>query len=182
MEKGKWKEIFKGEKGKKILVICLVAAISLLFLSEFWPQKQETVPAEELQSMDEYTETMEKRVKAMLESIAGVGSCKVMVTFEGTAEYVYATEVRQSSDKSETVNGENTERQDRNELEESYILIEEEGGNKALVKTTREPKISGVVVACEGGGNVVVQQRVVNAVTVALGISSNQVYVAEKID
>ena len=53
------------------------------------------------------------------------------------------------------------------------------GKREALLKTEKQPKVKGVVVVCEGAGNIVVEQRVLNVVTTSLDIPSNKVCVTK---
>ena len=59
-------------------------------------------------------------------------------------------------------------------------MTEDNGKKEALVKKTLEPKISGAVVVCEGGDNIQISEKVIRAVSTALGISSSKVCVEDK--
>ena len=52
-------------------------------------------------------------------------------------------------------------------------------GKEALIKTQIEPKVKGVVIVCSGGEQALVQQRVIDAVTIALDIDSSKVCVTK---
>ena len=53
------------------------------------------------------------------------------------------------------------------------------GKKEALLKTQKQPTIQGVVVVCEGAGSMIVQERVTQVVTTALGIPYNKVCVTK---
>jgi len=112
-------------------------------------------------SWSDYTVQTEERLEALLSSIDGVGRVKVMVTVGSTEEYVYAEAVKQASDKEER----------------EYATVKITGGEEALVKKINVPVITGVVAVCDGGGSDKVREDVYRAVTSALGIPSNRVYV-----
>ena len=77
---------------------------------------------------------------------------------------------------------ENGKTQLKESTEQKYLLVEGEDGKKqALVKTTKEPAVKGIVIVCEGGDSTAVKAEVINAVTTALDISSSRVCVT-KID
>jgi len=181
-EKNKIMQILKSDKGKKIIVVCIIIAVSLIFLSEFLPSGNSSTkkPQETAQTVDEYTAQLETRVMNILESIEGVGSAHVMITLEATAKNVYAAENKQTTEKSETKNGDNYDTNNRNDIAQNYIIIDTGDGESALLETTLQPKINGVVVVCDGGESAQVQAKVINAVTVAMGIRSNQVFVTKK--
>jgi stage III sporulation protein AG len=70
---------------------------------------------------------------------------------------------------------------ERENFEQRYVMIESDNGRRqALVRTRLEPGVQGVVIICEGAGDVFVRSRVINVVTTALNISSARVSV-EKI-
>jgi stage III sporulation protein AG len=96
-----------------------------------------------------------------------------MITLESGTEYVYAQEIRSSSDYLHREGN----LEERAERENSYLLVEGKNGKEALVLQEIQPKIKGVVVVCQGGKNSDVRQSVTQAVTVALNITSSRVYV-----
>ena len=55
----------------------------------------------------------------------------------------------------------------------------EYGKKEALVLTQLEPKIQGVVIVCEGAGNIRVEADLTNVVTTALNIPSTRVCVVK---
>ena len=65
-------------------------------------------------------------------------------------------------------------------METNYIIVEDaDGAQKALAVTQVQPVVKGVVIVCEGGDNPSVQQRVTDAVTTALNLSSARVCVVK---
>ena len=46
---------------------------------------------------DEYKQQIMYELKDILEKIDGVGECEVMLSVEGTAEYIYAENIEKSS-------------------------------------------------------------------------------------
>ena len=63
--------------------------------------------------------------------------------------------------------------------EQTYILIDGAGGEQPLVTAELEPQVKGVVVVCEGGDQPDVVGKVVDAVKVALDISSTRISVSK---
>ena len=162
----------------RLAVIFGAAGMLLIFISELIPEKHDTaVTAEEETSFgSDETESFrlatEAQLRGLLEKIEGVGSCEVMVTVEGTTEYVYAENISRYTDSS-------PER--CNEKCDNDVVIVGNGADKqALVRKIIRPRISGVVVVCEGGGDTKVNERVLKAVSTALNISSNRVCVENK--
>ena len=79
--------------------------------------------------------------------------------------------------------GETKKEQEKNNYERNVILVQGSNGTReALLKTTIEPKVKGVVIVCQGGENIEVEKRVIDAVTTALDISSSKICVAKLSD
>ena len=109
----------------------------------------------------------------MCEEIDGTGKVLVTVTLESSRESVFAGDSTQSGETREETGAEKTLFQQTQEKEETILLP----GGAPLIQTYREPKVSGVVVVCEGGDDVSVRTKVTMAVATVLGVSSNRVYV-----
>lgn len=90
-----------------------------------------------------------------------------------------ATQEKKSAGSTEEQTGESTVRaQSSDDSETSYILVKEsDGSQKALAVTEISPEIRGVVVVCGGSSDPELQQKIIDAVTTALQISSARVCV-----
>ena len=152
----------KGDKGRRLLII-----------------STQTAAATEATNA-EYAEQLEKKLSVLIGNISGVGKSEIMVTLENGVEYVYANEERKTTDKTEDISDSTQRVQQSNDVEQNVITVDDaDGGKKALVRTQIEPQVKGVVVVCEGGDQELVQQRVTNAVTTALNITSKRVCVTK---
>ncbi len=174
------KETFSGKNKTKILFVIGIAGMLLILLSELIPDKGAVAELNESQSVttqDDETELYKQQIQneltELLSKIQGVGDCKVMITVEGTTEYVYAENVSRYNDTdSERIS---------DKYENNIVFTEKDGEKQALVRKIIKPQINGVVVVCEGGGNVQVNERVIKAVSTALNLSSSKICVEEKI-
>jgi len=98
---GKIKALKKLPMKTKIVIAVGLAGILLIFVSEMFPAKNtaesKSIPTESVATddTDSYKKQIEKELKDVLSQVRGVGECKVMVTVEGTTEYVYAQKYRQ---------------------------------------------------------------------------------------
>lgn len=167
-------KLSEKDKRIKLIVILGIVGMILLFVSELIPQKKDEQT--EIISDDPVTEDtyayknqIENELIKMLEQIKGVGSVSVMVTIEGTTEYVYAEELDTVTDK----DGE----QSREQYQNKIVMTDQNGEKQALVKQIIKPEICGVMIVCEGGGNVSVNERVIKAVATALDLPSSQICV-----
>lgn len=120
---------------------------------------------------EEYKDQITDELENILQKIDGVGDCCVMLSVEGTAEYVFAENVDKTQ---EYASG------GSNEHYRSEIVMIDSGSKQALVTKTLRPKINGVVVVCQGGGNVTVKERVIKAVSAALDLPYGKICVEGK--
>lgn len=172
---GKIKALKKLPMKTKIVVAVGLSGILLIFVSEMFPAKNtaesKSVPTESVATddTDSYKKQIEKELKDVLSQVRGVGECEVMVTVEGTTEYVYAENLTKSTDN----NGDRTSDRYENEI----VITDNDGKKEALVRKIIKPQICGVVIVCEGGGDIKVNERVLKAVSTVLGISSSKICV-----
>ena len=170
-------EFLKGGKGRKLIIALGIAGIGLILLSEFWPQQSKEAVAKA--SAEEFVTKTEEKLIAIIGSIEGAGTCQVMVTLENGVEYVYATQQKVNTDRQEGTDGNSSKLNQRDDTEESIVIVETENGRQGLLVTELQPTVKGVVIVCEGGDQPLVQQRVTDAVTIALNISSKRVCVTK---
>ncbi len=171
----KFFKIFSSkEKRTKIIIALGIIGMLCIFLSEVLPTKSKdttktTASDSTTDETSDYKKKVEQELVDMLSQIKGVGEVSAMVTIEGTTEYIYAEELNTANDK----NGDQTSEKYNNKI----VITEENGEKKALVKQVIQPKISGVVIVCEGGGNISLNERVLKAVSTALNLPTSRICV-----
>ena len=170
----------KKDKSLQILIAVGILGILIILFSSDNPQETEQKSAES-PTTTSYVEDLEQRLTTLISSVDNVGKAKVMVTLENGIEYVFASEDKQSIDTDEDNKGENGKRvSQKNVTEEKIVIVDTSYGTRqALVKTSKEPTVKGVVVVCEGGDKISVQQEVTDLVTTALDIGANKVCVSK---
>lgn len=168
----KLKKLVGKDKLISVAAILGIAAMVLLMFSECGSSEPKT---EKISDNDaqQYRQELESELGSILSSIDGAGQVRVMITLQGSYEYIYAQENKNSSDSSQKADSSDL----REETENSYIIIDTDEGEKALIRTELSPSIAGVVVVCEGADDELVCQRIMLAVTTALDISSKRVCV-----
>lgn len=173
--------LIKGDKKIIILVVLGLIGIVLIGLTSIIPPKTKTTQANvKQQPTQDYKNKLEQEVLDLVTSIDGVGKAKVMITLKNGVEYVYVKEEKQNTDTTNGAVGTEQTVQQRDNYEQKIIIVEDENGRKtALLKTTLEPTVKGVVVVCEGGDNIAIQQAVTDAVKTALGVGANSVCVSK---
>ena len=106
INKEKLKNMFGGDKKTKLILAAGIIGILLIMLSEFIPNsdksndnvKQSEETGISSDDTDEYKNQIESELTEILSKINGVGECEVMVTVEGTTEYVYAENLSEYND------------------------------------------------------------------------------------
>lgn len=169
----------KGGKGTKIMVALGVTGMALILLSNFWPSEPADKTDADKTSVQEYIAQTEQKLTALVSSIEGAGECSVMVTLENGVQYVYATQDKINTDRVEDTNGDSNKVSQRDDTEKSIIVVDTEDGRQGLLVTEIQPTVKGVVVVCQGGEREDVRQRILEAVTTALNISSKRVCVTK---
>ncbi len=173
---------FRGEKKIRVVILVGLLGIALIFISEIAiPAKKNTQTHTASETLlTQYEAQLEAKLEQIITAIQGAGACKIMVTLDNGVEYIYADEGKNSNETNETQNdtGEHKTSQ-KSDREYKLVIIQAQNGEEALVVTEMQPKVRGVVVVCQGGGNAVVQEKIIDAVTTALSISSTRVCVME---
>lgn len=172
-------ELLRSDKGRKWLLLCGVVGIVLLALPEFLPDTQAASKTTATASIEEFVRQTEERLGAIVSSIEGAGECRIMVTLVNGVEYVYATEQSTNTDRQEDSDESSSKIVQRDDVEETVIVVDTGSGREGLLVTEIQPTVQGVVVVCAGGDNEEVRERIVQAVTVALNISSKRVCVTK---
>ena len=105
----------------------------------------------------------------------------MLVTIEKSSEQVYATEEKTSTQTQQDKNtSSTTKNQSNNSNETKYLVIKNSDGTQQPIAVTEvQPIVKGVVVVCDGGNNPMIQQKVIQAVTTALDITSTRVCVIQ---
>lgn len=168
----------KKLKSPKVLVIAGLAGILLICLSTFigsgTGKKEKTQTSDDI-TAEEYRVQLEKSVAGIVASITGEDNVNVVITLESGIRYSYA-DIKESVSANKT---ESNSESSSSEWEQTYITVKSaDGGEQALLVTTKMPEVRGVAIVCEGGDNEQINEKIQNAVTAALNITSQRVYIA----
>jgi len=166
-------EKFLGKNKLKIIIIIGAVGVALIFLSELFssPSKPKAKTAQDISTnTSEYKSELENELVQILSNIQGVGEVKVMLTIEGSTEYVFAEE--ENSKYEESADKKSQDYQNK------YVIIDNGGTKEALVKKVLKPKINGVIIVCEGGNSPIICEKIYKAVSAVLAISTNKICVA----
>ncbi len=166
-------------KNPKLLVVLGLCGIFLIFLSSLFPNREKKTEKKDMItggiSTEEYREAIEKDIMSIVSSITGDKKPTVVVTLESGVRYSYAKiDEFDSSSSSGNSNDQSSESK-----KQSYIIIKTaDGGEQALIVSEIMPEIRGVAVICSRGNDQIIAEKVKNAVTAALNITSKRVYIS----
>lgn len=158
----------------RLIVLLGLSGMALILLSGLLPHKAAASPAAEASpaeittaSPEAYRAELEARLTALLSRMEGVGEVTVMITLGGSAEQVYAEEVKASRSENAA------------QTESAPVLTRSGGSETALLTETKYPPVQGAAILCTGGDHAAVKERVSNAAAAVLGIPSAQIYVGK---
>lgn len=158
------KKLMQDEKKRVNLLVCAgVGGLLLLGFSEWLPQEttESSLPSPaQTSAPEDYARQLENRLQELITRVEGTGAVEVMVTLECGEENIYATDQQTGTDGATSVD---------------HVLL----GDGGLVETVQTPRVQGVAVVCEGGGDAAVQNRVSTLVEVLTGIGANHITVAK---
>ena len=174
-----------ADKKRNIIVALGIAGIILIFASNFIPaeksEPEDTVsqPIEPL-TVESYRKQLEEELSRIVSAIDGAGEVKIHITMDSTIEDVYVLE-KNVSEKSVNNSGEaSVDSESEYKEENEYVIIKsKDGSEQTVLQKQVMPKIRGVLVVCDGGGNSVTREKITKAVASVLNISSGKVYVTD---
>lgn len=174
------KVLDKNTRNKYVVIIGLIGII-LIFVSSVIPKNssinnESTVTSD----VDKYSINLKNDLENTVSKIDGAGKTEIFITLERGYEYIYAKTDKTSADKKESTKSNEHTADEKSTGEEEYIIVKTDNGEEPLVVTKIEPKVKGVVVVCEGGGNEAVVNRITNAISVSFGISESKICVVPK--
>lgn len=179
--KSKLSKLIKDDKIKKLVIALCIGGIALIFLSTFLGGKtsagdnssDSTLDTQSFTNLSEYKTAIENDLSKIISKIEGVGSTEVFLTLDNSSENVYAVNQKQSSKSSSSDGG------DESLDTEYFSLRKSDGSETGMLLKVIEPDVRGVLVVCNGGDNSMIKERVLEAVTKALNISSARVCITK---
>lgn len=145
------------QKYKYAAVILLIGLVLMLIPAQNSGTEDlvETVTVEENSAAD-----LESRLEALLSQVSGAGQVKVLLTMETGDETVYQTDTQ--TDSADTVIVEDADRQEF-----------------GLVRRVDAAVYRGAVIACQGADQATVRLAIIEAVSCATGLRSDQISVVK---
>lgn len=162
----------------KILIFIGICGIVLIFVSSlFSGEKKDQANGVETEqcTAKQYCKMLEEDIKDVVTGITGDKKATVVITLESGIRYSYASAAE--TDISTSIGSSND--QSSESKKQSYITVKTaDGGEEALVVTEIMPEVRGVAIICKGGNDEYTSEKIKNAVTAALNITSKRVYIS----
>lgn len=162
-------------KSPKLLVAVGILGILLVFVSSLIPSASSE--EKKLQSdcaTQQYSDELQQSVKSIVKGISGDKNPTVVITLESGIRYSYV-----SADETDTSSSGGDIGESRESKKQSFITVETaDGGEQPLIVTEIMPQIRGVAIICSGGNDEIIAEKIENAVTAALNITSKRVYIS----
>ena len=139
-----------------LIAVCVTVILIAVFLGAF---KNTGSKAETKDAVSEYVYGLERKLETLLSQVDGAGRVSVAINVESGMETVLAVSstVKESSNGRETVT--------------TPILV----NGKTVVLKELYPKISGVLIVCEGANKLTVYTKIQQATLSLLDIDVNRV-------
>jgi len=130
-------------------------------------------------STDDYAAALTSQLQDVLSAVDGVGRVKVMLTLESSKELVVAEDSSsKKSDSAQTDAQGGTSTSSGLDTSSSKVILKaSDGSEQPLVVKEIEPKVAGVVIVAEGGGNIIVKDALVRAAQTVLNIGPDKIQV-----
>ncbi|KPU28086.1 hypothetical protein TR13x_01735 [Caloranaerobacter sp. TR13] len=127
--------------------------------------------------IEDYANTIEKKLEDILSKIKGVGEVKVMVTLEDTAERIPAINTAKTEEKTSEKDSKGGIREVFKQDYSEQVVINGNNNDALVIIKEVKPKVKGVIVVAEGADDLYIKEKLYNAVKTVLGISGNKVEV-----
>ena len=155
-----------------------MCGLALIFVSSLFTSATDDSVTQNTTStytVEQYQQELQSNIENIVKGITGDDNPTVVITLESGIKYSYA-----SVDETDTSSATgSTSDQSSESKKQSYITVKTaDGGEQALIVTEIMPQIRGVAIICKGGNIEQTAEKIKNAVTAALNITSKRVYIS----
>lgn len=130
----------------------------------------------------EYAAYLEEELERLLTTMDGVGAVKVMITLEDKGEtLVEKDQVTRQEGTTEVDSAGGSRNTTDISREESTVFSGQGNSETPFIRQIKYPKVSGVVVSAEGGGNAETAQKITKAIQALFGIEPHKIIIVKMI-
>ena len=172
-------------KKNQLRLTLLVGILLIVIAMPVKKTKTKDVPVEagtENSYEDEYEEAVERKLEEVLREVEGVGNVKVMVTFQSSSEKIIEKDQATNS-QTVTESDKQVGKRETKEAQDSEATVyNSTSGGEQTPYVTKEvnPKVEGVVVIAEGGGNAVVIKNITEAIQALFDVDTHKIKVMKR--
>ena len=192
MKKKEWFSLKKlKEIPKNQLIIGGLAGVLLLVLA--LPTEKKNSPKEEIQEREAeqtgessesrfagYERELEQKLEQILREMEGVGRVEVMITLQDEGESVVEKDITRNSQEIAEEDGTVKRNTQERQYQEGTIYSQREGSSgQPFVTKEVVPKVQGVLVVAEGGGNAKVAKNISDAVLALFPVEVHKIKVVK---
>lgn len=141
-------------------------------------QQETSADSVNLQDTQEaYQQRIEEQLEEFLTQIEGVGNVKVLVYMKASQEYIVEkdTPVELSVSEGTSIDGEQEVIKEENRSEQTIYTVDASGAEVPFITQTKNPEITGVVIAAEGAGQSHIKAQLVRLTMALYGLEANKV-------
>lgn len=142
-------------------------------------QTQQVLPEQEKQTdlQVEYQQRIQEQLEEFLTQIEGVGRVKVLVYMKASQEYIVEKDIPVEVSVSEGVStdGEQEVVKEENRSEQTIYTVDASGAEVPFIAQTKNPEITGVVIAAEGAAQSHIKAQLVRLTMALYGLEANKV-------
>ena len=130
-----------------------------------------------------YASSLERSLEELLCTMDGVGQVRVMVTLESSGETVVEKDVSTVREGTTEVESAGGSRNTTNISDSEQTIYQggQQNGDAPYVKKILSPRVEGVVVSAQGGGNARTVQNITEAIQALFGIEAHKIKVVKMI-
>ena len=122
-------------------------------------------------------EELQEEIATVISKIDGVGKCEILITYDGSESYEIAYD-EETVTTTTTDSDSNSDRVVENSTTTSKpVIITVDGKQQPLVISTIPAKIDGIVVVAEGGDDVYVKIKIIDALCALLDVDGSKIKV-----
>ncbi len=135
------------------------------------------------EEMRSYAAMLEQSLEELLGTMEGVGRVRVMVTLRDSGEAVVEKDqsrIRSGSTQVDAAGG-SRNTTDISESDETVYRNDQKSASLPYVKQVLSPKVEGVAVSAEGGGNPQIVQSITEAIQALFGIEAHKIKIVKMI-
>ena len=122
------------------------------------------------------------RIEEVLREVEGVGNVKVMVTFQSSSEKIIEKDQATNSQTVTESDKQGGKRETKEAQDSEATVYNSTSGGEQTPYVTKEvnPKVEGVVVIAEGGGNAVVIKNITEAIQALFDVDTHKIKVMKR--